>query len=114
MQDSEELENVEVNMDEEQKVTESKTSKVKKIGNKEKRILKKKKLQQAAQELQQGKFKSLRYVLLTYIINLELLLKYLFPRSAARHHNVAYTSLYKGMSNCLIIWIKDLTQLTLL
>ena len=75
MQDSEELKNIEVNMDEEQTVTKSKTLKVKKIGNKEKRILKKEKLRQAAQELQQGKFKLLRYVLLTYIIHLELSLK---------------------------------------
>ena len=44
MQYSEELENIMVDMDEEQKVRKSKMLKAKKIGNKEKRILKKEKL----------------------------------------------------------------------
>ena len=70
MQDSEELENIEANMDKEQKVRKSKTLKGKKIGTKEKRMLKTEKLQQAAKEFQQGKFKSLQYELFTYIIHL--------------------------------------------
>ena len=52
-------------MDQEQTERKSFVLKVKKIGNKEKTIFKKEKLQQAAKEIQQGKFKSLRYVLLT-------------------------------------------------
>ena len=85
MQDAEELESNGVNMDQEQKVRKSNALQVKKIGSKEKTTLKKEKLQQAAKELQQGKFKSLRYVLLTHKIHLG--------------YNIAYTSLYKGMSN---------------
>ena len=47
MQDSEELNNIEVDMNEEQRVRKSKTLKAKKIGNKEKRIVNKEKLQPA-------------------------------------------------------------------